>query len=106
MNGRPWSDSELQFIRDNYPQKTAYWCAKQLGRDTSSVVVRTNKLFPSEKQHNNYLRKPEPCSQGLCHDCKKPAPTYRCPSCKEKHLKKHRANMDGFAADETYSVLH
>lgn len=55
---------------------------------------------------SKYERKPEPYAQGLCHDCKKPTPTYRCPKCQAKHLAKHRANMDGFAADETYSVLH
>ena len=55
---------------------------------------------------SKYERKPEPYVQGLCKDCKTPTPTYRFPACKEKHLKKHRANMDGFAADETYSVLH
>ena len=57
---------------------------------------------------DNYERKPvqDPADQWLCHDCKKPTPTYRCPACKEKHLKKHRANMEGFSADETYSVLH
>ena len=57
---------------------------------------------------DNYERKPvqDPADQWLCKDCKKPTTAYRCPACKEKHLKKHRANMDGFAADETYSVLH
>ena len=56
---------------------------------------------------SKYERKPERCNQWPCADCKKPtSPNYRCPACKEKHLKKHRANMDGFAADETYSVLH
>lgn len=54
----------------------------------------------------NYERKPEPYAQGLCHDCKTPTPTYRCPKCQAKHLAKHRANMDGFSADETYTVLH
>lgn len=55
---------------------------------------------------SNYERKPEPYAPGLCKDCKTPTTTYRCPKCKAKHLEKHRGNMEGFAADETYTVMH
>ena len=58
---------------------------------------------------DNYERKPvqDPADQWPCADCKKPtSPNYRCPACQAKHLKKHRANMDGFTPDETYKVLH
>ena len=57
---------------------------------------------------NKYERKPmqDVADQWLCKDCKKPTTTYRCPKCQAKHLAKHRADMDGFTPDETYTVLH
>lgn len=57
---------------------------------------------------DNYERKPvqDPADQWLCHDCKKPTTTYRCPKCQAKHLAKHRGNMEGFTPDDTYTVLH
>jgi cytochrome c-type biogenesis protein CcmH/NrfF len=54
----------------------------------------------SESRNSVFLRK--------CHEknCNTMTTQYRCPKCKAKHLEKNRGNMEGFAADETYSVLH
>ena len=51
-----WSDSEIQFLRDNYETKKVRWIAKQLRRKSTAVYQKLTKLYEAglpKKRNNN-----------------------------------------------------
>ena len=111
MCGRPWTDAELQFLREHYPEHTATWCAKKLGRGRSSVslkvkswfVVAENRLV-KEKLEDPDLGPATPPLENHCVDCDRVSPTRRCPECQKKHLAGYHGECWGPTYDEAYGV--
>jgi hypothetical protein len=58
-----WTDSDIKFIKKNYPTKGSSWCAKKLGMSKAAVqskasvlkLRRTNFYMPVE--HKNFIKK-------------------------------------------------
>lgn len=40
INPKTWSDSEIKFLKENYHEKDAYFCAKELGRSPYAIRRR------------------------------------------------------------------
>ncbi len=105
---RPWNSEDIATLRYSYAARGAAWCANKLGCSVGSIENKAHRIGISTSKYGSA----EPLGPAIirttrrCTDCGKPTADYRCPACKEKHLKKHRANMDGFTPDETYKVLH
>ena len=112
MCGRPWTEAELQFLRENYPAHSAYWCAQQLGRGKSSVAVKISglKLLPKKPRPPKVEREdPElgpidPPLANRCVDCGKVSNTRRCPVCQTRYLERYNGECWGPTYDETYGV--
>ena len=103
MNRRPWTEEELQFLRSNYPEHTAYWCAKQLGRSRGSVWLKLRNGLRS-KSDDPDLGPAEPQFAHHCVGCGRVSITQRCPTCQEKHLARYHGECWGPTADEAYGV--
>ena len=112
MCGRPWTEAELQFLRANYPEHTAYWCAKQLGRSRSSVVVKISSLWlkvraqraPKVEREDPNLGPVDPPLANRCVDCGRVSRTRRCPACQTKHMAGYHGECWGPTYDEAYGV--
>lgn len=112
MRGREWTERELAFLRANYPEHTAYWCAQQLGRGHSSVAVKISrlKLLPKNPRPQKIEREDpdlgpaEPQFAHRCVDCGRVSHTQRCPKCRAKYLARYNGECWGPAADEGYEV--
>lgn len=48
-----WSESDIQFLKENYPSKGAIWCAKRLGVKKSQVNCKAEKLKIRSDRYNN-----------------------------------------------------
>lgn len=112
MCGREWTSDELQFLRSNYPEHTAYWCAKQLGRSRSSVALKVKKLWlkvvdqrtPIVKREDPDLGPVDPPLANRCVDCGKVSSTRRCPVCQARYLERYNGACWGPTYDEAYGV--
>lgn len=112
MRGHEWTRREVDFLRANYPAHTAYWCAKQMGRNRSSVEqvvehlwlkVRTRRA-PVVEPEDPDLGPAEPQFAHRCVDCGRVSHTQRCPKCRARYLARYTGECWGPAADEGYEV--
>ena len=103
MNRRPWTEAELQFLRNNYPEHTAYWCAKQMGRSRGSVWLKLRNGVRS-KSEDPELGPVGPPLANRCVDCGKVSRTRRCPVCQARYLEMYNGECWGPTADEAYGV--
>ena len=111
MCGRKWTDAELQFLRENYPEHSAYWCAKKLDRSRTSVAIKIKSWFevtarrpPKIEREDPDLGPAEPQFAHCCVGCGRVSITQRCPTCQEKHLARYHGECWGPTADEAYGV--
>lgn len=124
MRGREWTERELAFLRANYPEHTAYWCAKMLGRARNSVDTKIKALWlkvraerapgpvpvpvpepmPVTVPEDQDLGPANPPMANRCIDCGRRSRTRRCPKCRAKYLARYNGECWGPAADEGYEV--
>lgn len=112
MCGKEWTESELQFLKENCPKHTVYWCAVQLGRSRSSVAVKVSSLKlltkpprpPKVERNHPDLGPANPPLENRCVDCDRVSRTRRCPKCSANFLSRHDGECWGPTADEAYAV--
>lgn len=112
MCGRKWTEEEIAFLRANYPEHTAYWCAQQLGRSRSSVAVKISNLWlrvraqrPAKVEREDPELGPvDPPLANRCVDCGRVSSTRRCPVCQARYLERYNGECWGPTADEAYGV--
>ena len=111
MCGRPWTEAELQFLREHYPEHSATWCGKKLGRGRSSVSLKVKSWFevadsrpPKVEREDSDLGPVDPPLENHCVGCGRVSRTRRCPECQEKHLAEYHGECWGPTADEAYGV--
>lgn len=44
MNGRQWTDKEIEFLKENYPVKCRKYCSDSLNKTINSVVSKYQKI--------------------------------------------------------------
>ena len=112
MRGRLWTGEEMQFLRANYPEQSLSWCAKQLGRNVSSVDAKIKAMKlpsrtpskPRVKREDPELGPVDPPLANRCVDCGKVSSTRRCPVCQARYLARYAGECWGPTYDETYGV--
>ena len=112
MRGRLWTGEEMQFLRANYPEQSLSWCAKQLGRNVSSVDTKIKAMKlpsrtpskPRVKRERPDLGPEVPQLGNRCVGCGAVSSTRRCPECQKKHLARYAGECWGPTADEAYGV--
>lgn len=104
---RRWTKEDEQWLLANYQTLGGKECAQHLNRSINACAVKYIDLTgrfvqwrtPKKKDQEGY-------TVHRCATCKKPNPNgnYRCSKCNERHLARYNGRLEGFTADEVYTV--
>lgn len=56
MKSKKWTESEVEFMREHYPQRGKMWCAEQLDRPEASIRQKASRLGLRQDRSSEFFQ--------------------------------------------------